>query len=94
MVGTGTVALIGVYLGAYVYARMTHRIVRLQNRAGGEQLVMAKPDPWDDILLGMSVGKPLDEACAHAQKGVPAFLNMVFWPLRSIEAAWWNRDHG
>lgn len=80
-----------VYLSAYAYARLTHRIVHFQNRSGRLQEVVARSDAWDDLLVDMSAGKPIVEAYAHGQTRAPGFLNVVFWPLRSIEAAWWNR---
>ena len=84
------IALLSLYVGVYVWARITHRIVHVQNRSGGEALVLAKPDPWDDLLVDMSKGKPVAQRLAKAQKGMPTILNTVFWPLRSIESAWWD----
>jgi hypothetical protein len=78
------------YLGAYAYARLTHRIVHFQNRSGQQPEVVARPDAWDDLLVDMSTGKPVMEAYAHGRRRAPGFLNAVFWPLRSIEAAWWH----
>ena len=84
------IALLACYLGCYAYARVTHQVVRLQNRSGGGQQIVAQPDPWNDIMISLSEAKPMLKAYAHGQKRTPGFLNVFFWPLRLIEAAWWN----
>jgi hypothetical protein len=88
------IALLGTYLAAYACIRITHRIVRFQNRSGGKQEVVARPEEWSDLLIDMAEGKPIIEAYARGQKRAPGFLNFVFWPLRSIEEAWWNQGKG
>jgi hypothetical protein len=85
---------LGGYIAIYAYARLTHGIVHLQNRSVGEQEVVARPAQWSDLLIDMSEGRPVVEAYARGQKRIPEFLNVVFWPLRTIEAAWWNRTKG
>ena len=84
------IALLSLYLGGYAYARITHQIVHLQNRSEGRQQVVARPGEWDHRLLDMSMGKPIVEAYAQGQKRTPEFMNVLFWPLRAIEAAWWD----
>jgi hypothetical protein len=82
------------YFGGYVYARLTHKIERLTyHRPGGAQ-VLAEPDPWDDLLANMSAGNPVVSVYTHELRKTHGFLNFLFWPLRSIEAAWWNRIEG
>jgi hypothetical protein len=87
-------ACLGGYIAVYAYARLTHRIVHLQNRSGGDQEVVSRPAERSDLLIDMSEGKPVAEAYARGQKRIPGFLNVVFWPLRTIEAAWWNWTEG
>jgi hypothetical protein len=87
-------ALLGAYLVMYAYARMTHRIVHFQSHSEGKQKVVARPDKWNDLLIAMSKGKPLAEVYARGQKRTPVVLNVFFWPLRSLEEAWWNRGKG
>ena len=85
--------LLALYLGGYAYARMTHRIVHMQNRAVGPQQVLARPDSWEDIQIDMAKDNPLLETYARGQKGTTGLLNAVFWPLRTVEAKYWNWKH-
>ena len=85
-----TIALLVVYTVAYSYARLTLRIVHIQNRSEGEHEVLATPDEWDDLLVRMSEGTPVAEAHARLHGVTPVVLNAFFLPLRSIEVAWWN----
>ena len=81
-------------IGAYVYARLTHHVVHLQNRAGGTPTVVAVSDPWDGLLMDMAKDRPLAKAHARGQKTFPTVLNSVFWPLRKAEAACWTLKKG
>ncbi len=88
-----SLAVLGLYLGAYAHVRATQQIVHLENRSEGRDLVIARTDAWDRLLVDMSAGKPVVEALAETRMKTPALLNTVFWPLRWIESAWWNLNN-
>ncbi len=90
MIVGGTAAL-ACYVLAYAYLRITHRIVHFQNKGGEKQIVVAPSDPWDDLLVDMSQGRPVADAYARILRRSHGALNAIFWPLRAIEAAYWNR---
>ena len=85
--------LLAFYLGGYAYARITHTVVRMENRGVGPQQILARSDSWDDLQIEMAKGKPLLEIYARGKKNTAGLLNAVFWPLRTVEAKYWNSHH-
>ena len=82
-------ALLALYLGGYAHARMTHKIVHMQNGSVGPHQVIAKSDSWDDLQIEMTKEIPLVGTFERVQNNT-GLLNVGFWPLRKIEAAYWN----
>jgi len=84
----GVLLMLGLllYVGTYLLARGSGRIVRIEGRSSTVGTVVVAPESdWADIEGQLSSGAGPSVVFASFQP-MPRILNAVFWPLRKLEA--------
>lgn len=89
MIGAAAIALAS-YLGGYAIVRMTGEMTHFENRGYPEKghEIRYPRDQWSDLWGEMAEdsGNPL----LRGQSAKPRVLDVIFYPLRKIEAGIWN----